>query len=116
MLREKKPIDKMEMMHMLGIIYAQTAVGYGKVGLQTLMEKYAKPSVKTKNRIITKAILESGLLFREGYGHTQAYKWNLKEYGPPSLLIAEMLITLAEHIARRDKREWRRKHDNSRVH
>lgn len=104
---QKKPIDRMELLNLLGILYAQTAAGYGRVGLQTLMEKHSKPTVRAKRTSLTKAILESGLLFREGKAGYTKYKWNLKEFGPPSLLIADMLITKAEMILRRDKKATR---------
>lgn len=104
---KKREIDKLEMLHFLGLVYAKTAVGFKKFGLQTLIETSAKPTVAAKCRPITKAILESGILSKEGYGSSLAYRWNLKEVGVPSLPMASMLIEKTVHVMRREKKEVR---------
>lgn len=112
---EKKNIDRMEMMRILGMIYARTAAGFGKVGLQTLIRKEGGPTVRTKAGYITKALTVTGLLERPGLnGCHQRYHWNMKDYGPVSLLIADMVINETENqlrIARRNhyaNRKWRK--------
>lgn len=109
---EKRTIDRMEMLRFLGVLYSKTAAGYGNIGLQTLMEQNAGDSVKSKRTSVTRAILESGLLLKQGYGRNISYKWNLKVCGPPSLPTADMLIAKAKEILCREKRETRRRKKN----
>ena len=106
MVWEKLPMDKMEMMHLLGLVYARTAVGFGKVGLVELIRKEAKKTIRPKRNFIVKAFVRSGLLEPAGLGKAQGYKWNLKEFGPPSLLLAEMMICAAEDEVRKKRREY----------
>ena len=103
---EKIPMDKMEMMHLLGLVYAKTAVGFGKVGLVELIRKEAKKTIRPKRNFIVKAFVRSGLLEPAGLGKAQGYKWNLKEFGPPSLLVAEMMICATEDEVRKKRREY----------
>ena len=105
---KRNEINKLEMMHFLGVLYANTAVGYKKIGLQTLIETQARPTIVAKCRPITKAILNSGILLKDGYGRSIAYKWN-KDSGVPSIPMAEMLIDKSASILREEKRETRRK-------
>ena len=104
---EKKPIDKMEMMHLLGIIYARTSAGFGKVGLLTLIKEEGKPTVRGKCDIIVKALVRSKLLLYEGNAKYRRYRWNMKEYGPVSIPIAEMMILETEYQRRVYERERR---------
>ena len=53
---EKKPIDRMEMLHILGLIYARTAAGFGKVALQQLMLDEAKPTVRAKAAVVCRSL------------------------------------------------------------
>lgn len=103
---EKIPMDKMEMMHLLGLVYARTAVGFGKVGLRALIENEGKPTIRPKRNFVIKAFIRTGLLVPAGLGKAQGYKWNLKEFGPPSLLLADMMIYATEEEARRRRREY----------
>lgn len=104
----KREIDIIDMMHFLGVLYANTAVGYKRFGIQTLIEAQARPSIVAKCRPITKAILESGILLKEGYGRCVSYKWN-KEAGVPSIPMATMLIGKTSSVLREDKRETRKR-------
>lgn len=102
---EKKPINKMEMLTFLGEIYARTAVGFEKVGLRKFIETCGKPTVKAKRNTIIKALTETRVLLSEGkQGRRRAYKWNLKDYGAPSLTIAQMLIAESERLTREIQR------------
>lgn len=104
---EKKPINKMEMLTFLGEIYARTAVGFEKVGLRKFIETCGKPTVKAKRNFIIKAIVNTGVLMYEGkQGKARAYRWNLKDYGAPSLTIAQMLIYEAERLAREKRNNY----------
>lgn len=108
---EKRTIDKMEMMHLLGLIYARTAAGFGKVGLLKLIKEEGKPTLRGKCDIIVKALVRSGLLLYEGNAKYRRYKWNMKEYGPVSIPIAEMMVLETEYQKRvyeRERRERRR--------
>ena len=107
---EKKKIETKDMMHFLGVLYGMTAAEYKKVGLQTLIETRARQPVVAKCRPITKAILESGILLKKGYGSSLSYKWNLKEVGVPSIPMADMLIEKTASVLREDKRETRRRY------
>jgi hypothetical protein len=89
---EKKPIDRMEMLHLLGIIYVKTASGFARVGLRSLIMKEAKPSVRGKVMPIIKALISLNLLLRDGGGRYRKYRWNLKKYGAVSIPIAEIVI------------------------
>lgn len=89
----KKPIDKIEMYHLLIKLYGMTAAGFGKVALQKLILEEAGLSVRSKASALTKALTTSGLLIYEGYGRKgRRYKWNLKEWGAVSIPIAEAMI------------------------
>lgn len=104
---EKKPIDKMEMLSLLGLLYAHTAMGYGKVGLRSLMETYGKPTVRPKRNFIIKALMRTKVLLYEGkQGRARAYKWNMKQFGAPSFVIAEMLIDKVENLVREKRNDY----------
>lgn len=104
---EKIPVDRMEMMSLLGLVYAHTAVGFGKVGLRQLIETYGKPTVVPKRNFIIKAFIATELLLYEGkQGRARTYKWNLKDYGPPSIALAEMLISESERLAREKRNNY----------
>ena len=108
----KKPIDKMEMLHILGLIYARTASGLAKGGLARMIQTESKPTVKAKYTFVLKALVRQSVLFKEGkVGRGRSYRWNLKEYGPPSIPLAQMVIAETEHQIRMDaawKREMKR--------
>lgn len=109
---KKKPIDRMEMMKILGLIYVQTSAGFGKMGLAKFIFDNAGPTVKPKYAYITKALVRTELLTKSGnVGRGIAYRWNIKKYGPVSLPIADMVIAETEYqiiigarIKRRNKR------------
>ena len=109
---EKKPIDRMEMLHILGIIYGKTAAGFGKGGLARIIQTESKPTVKTKYTFVLKALVRQKLILKEGkVGRGRSYRWNLKEYGPPSIPVAQMMIAETEHQIRMDaarKRELKK--------
>ena len=89
----KKEIDRMDMMHILGLVYAKTAAGFGRVGLCIFIRKEARPCIKTKYTFVARAMIKSGLLIPDGQkGVACRYKWNMKDFGPVSLLIADMMI------------------------
>ena len=89
----KKEIDRMEMLHILGLIYANTAVGYGRIGLCRFIRKEAKPTIRGKYTFVARAIVKVGLLTYKGsQGVDRVYHWNFKDYGPVSLEIADMII------------------------
>ena len=96
----KNEIKKMEMLHLLGVIYGHTAAGTGKVALRKIVRQNAKPSVAIKHNDVIKALHTSGLLIVTGNAKGRKYRWNLKEFGAPSLLVAEMMITETEHQIR----------------
>lgn len=98
----------MEMLHILGLIYARTAAGFGKVALQKLMLEEAKPTVRAKTAIICRALTQSGLLTYCRQKKNSLYKWNLKEWGPPSLLVADAMIVQTDVEAKRKARiQWK---------
>ena len=102
---QKKPIDKMEMLHILGLIYARTATGLAKGGLARMIQTEAKPTVKVKYTFVLKALVRQSILFKEGkVGRGRSYRWNLKEWGPASLLVADAMITQTEVEVRRKGR------------
>lgn len=89
----KKPIDRMDMMHILGLVYAKTAAGFGRVGLCRFIRKEAKPTIKGKYTFVARGMLKSGLLIPDGQkGVACRYRWNMKDFGPVSLLIADMMM------------------------
>lgn len=95
---KKKPMDKMEMLHTLGHIYAMTASGFGSGGLQGFIQKNGKPTIAPKAPAIVRAMLRIELLHKKGVrGRGRSYKWNLADYGPVSIPIAEMIIRETEH-------------------
>ena len=101
---DKRPIDRMEMLHLLGIVYAKTAVGFGKVALEKTIREEAKPTVKAKATMVCKALTRSGLLLYCKERKNRTYKWNFKEWGPASLLVADAMIVQTEVEVRRKGR------------
>lgn len=96
----KKQIDKMEMLHILGIIYARTAAGFGKVSLCKIIKEEGKPSVRSKVSSVVKALEATGLLLYEGFTIKRRYKWNFKDFGAVSIPIAEMMVHEVENQIR----------------
>ena len=89
----KKEIDRMEMMHILGLVYAKTAAGFGRVGLCRFVRKEGKATIVGKYTFVARAMIKSGLLIPDGQkGVACRYRWNMKDFGPVSLLIADMMI------------------------
>ena len=101
---QKKPIDRMEMLHLLGLIYGRTAAGFGKVALEKMIRSEGRPTVRAKAMMVRKAITSSGLLMYRSKGRNRMYRWNLKEWGPPSLLVADAMIVQTEAEIRRKGR------------
>lgn len=101
----KKPIDRMEMYDLLAKIYIQTSCGFGEMGLADFIKNNGGETIKAKHRLVSKVLVRSGLLTRRGEkGWGVAYKWNLKEYGPVSIPIAEQMIAETEHLIRVEAR------------
>lgn len=103
----KKEIDRMEMMHILGLVYAKTAAGFGRVGLCRFVRKEGKATIVGKYTFVARAMIKSGLLIPDGQkGVACRYRWNMKDFGPVSLLIADMMIAETANqirIAAREK-------------
>lgn len=103
----KKDIDRMEMMHILGLVYAKTAAGFGRVGLCRFVRKEGKATIVGKYTFVARAMIKSGLLIPDGQkGVACRYRWNMKDFGPVSLLIADMMIAETANqirIAAREK-------------
>lgn len=97
---EKKEIDRREMLMILGKIYAITGGRYGRIGLCRYIRKEGGPSITGKYTFMARAMLRIRLITHvDGKGVATLYRWNLKEYGPPSIPLADMLIAeTAEEI------------------
>jgi hypothetical protein len=78
------------MFHLLILLYGKTAAGFGKVGLQKIIAEQGG-TLKAKAIPICKALTSSGLLLYEGGQKGRKYRWNLKEWGPVSIPIAEAM-------------------------
>ena len=87
-----RPIDRMELLSVLGKIYAKTAGSPAKISLRGIISEGA-PSVKAKLVPLAKTLVSTGLLTRTG---TQArvyqYYWNWRKFGPPSLPMCDWII------------------------
>lgn len=100
-----RPIDRMELLLVLGRIYAKTAVCFEKISLTEIIKTSNAPSVDAKRGAILGALVETGLLFRKGANsRTFTYMWNRK-YGPPSLPLADWLIGQILIVKRRKHNE-----------
>lgn len=107
---EKRQIDKMEMFHLLGLIYARTAAGFGKVALQKLIFEEAKPTVRVKAVALSKALTASGLLIYEERGRKgRRYRWNMKQWGAVSIPIAEAMIYETYRQASKTQNEYQKR-------
>ena len=105
---EKKPIDRMEMLHLLGVIYGKTGGRFEKVGLRRLIYEQGKPTVRPKVNFIIKALTRTGMLLVQGeQGRGRAYKWNLEKFGPVTLAMAENVIKETERQAIIRSHEYR---------
>ena len=90
---QQKPIDRMEMLHILGLIYGKTGGRFNKVGLRRLIYEQGKPTVRPKVNFIIKALTRTGMLLVQGEpGRGRAYKWNLEKFGPVNLAMADRVI------------------------
>lgn len=97
----KKEIDRMQMYQLLGKIYIQTVTGFGKMGLAKYIRENGGNTLKTKYNFVAKALVRSGLLTKQGkIGRGIAYKWNIKDFGPVSIPIAEEMIAETERQIR----------------
>ena len=98
---DKVNIDRAEVLNLLGKIYAHTATGYARISLRRLIT--SNQEVRTRYAELVTALIETKLLTAEGRTSGIRYKWNMKEYGPPSLILADMIIGKMRRI--RNKRE-----------
>lgn len=100
MAYERKEIDRREVLTLLGRMYAQTATGKGRIGLCRYIKKEGGPSITGKYTFMSRAMLRIRLITHvDGKGVATLYRWNLKEYGPPSIPMADMIIAeTAEQI------------------
>lgn len=100
-----KPIDRMELLIILGRIYAKTSVCYERVSLTRMIKTSNAPSVMNKGCAIIGALVETGLLLRQGNSSRDyAYMWNRK-FGPPSLPMTDWLIEQILVVKRRKQNE-----------
>jgi hypothetical protein len=98
---QKKDIPRMDMMHILGLVYVETCAGYGRIGLCRFVRKHGIPSVKTKYTFIARAMIKSRLLLPDDWkGIAVKYKWNMGKYGPVSIPIADMMMAETENQIR----------------
>lgn len=96
---DKKDIDRREVLTLLGKMYALTATGKGRIGLTRYIQREAGPSITGKYTFMARAMLRIKLFKPEGKGRATLYGWNLKDYGPPSIPMADMIIAeTAEQI------------------
>ena len=97
---ERKDIDRKEVLTLLGKMYALTATGKGRIGLTRYIQREGGPSIVGKYTFMARAMLRIGLLqWVEGKGRAMLYRWNMKQYGPPSIPMADMIIAeTAEQI------------------
>ncbi len=97
---ERKEIDRKEVLTLLGRMYALTATGKGRIGLCRYIKKEGGPTIVGKYTFMARAMLRIRLMTHvDGKGVATLYRWNLKEYGPPSIPLADMLIAeTAEQI------------------
>lgn len=108
---KKKPIDRMEMLHILGVIYGKTGGRFEKVGLRRLIEEQGKPTIRPKVNFIIQVLVQNEILFVQGErGRNRAYKWNLNKYGPVTLAMADKVIVLVEERVRTVRRTAYHKH------
>lgn len=84
------PVDERQLLSALGSIYAETSAHEAYIPLYSKLGD-AGQSVKNRKTLVGKAIMELGILKvisttipgKRGLRFT--YRWNLKEFGPPSL-------------------------------
>lgn len=100
MAYERKEIDRKEVLTLLGKMYALTATGKGRIGLCRYIKKEAGPTITGKYTFMARAMLRIRLITHvDGKGVATLYRWNLKQYGPPSIPLADMIIAeTAEQI------------------
>ena len=83
----------MELLSVLGKIFAKTAGSPAKISLRGTIAECGCPTVKAKQTPLCRALVQTGLLTRTG---TQArvyrYYWNWRKFGPPSLPMCDWII------------------------
>ena len=99
MAYKRKEIDRREVLTLLGKMYALTATGKGRIGLTRYIQREGGPTIVGKYTFMARAMLRIKLFKPEGKGRSTLYGWNLKDYGPPSIPMADMIIAeTAEQI------------------
>lgn len=100
-----RPIDRMELLLVLGRIYAKTSVCYENVSLNDIIKTSNVQSVFIKRSAVVGALVESGLLLRQGNSSRDySYMWNHK-FGPPSLPMVDWLIEQIYIVKKRKQNE-----------
>lgn len=95
-VRRYKPVDQGELFKVLGELYTKTAAAPAHIPLYSMLDK-AGESVRKRKNIIGKTLVKIGLLqvvderVPGKRGICYVYKWNLKQFGPPSLDMADMI-------------------------
>ena len=87
------PIDRMELLKVLGKIYGATSGVPSRASLSGIIRAQGCPTVSAKQTPLVKALVESGLLTRTGTScNTYKYYWDWRKFGPPSLPMCDWMI------------------------
>ena len=94
--RRYKPVDRSDLFKVLGQIYTKTAATPAHIPLYSMLEKAGGDVAKRRN-MIGKTLLKIGLLkivsdrVPGKRGICRLYQWNLKDFGPVSLALVDMI-------------------------
>lgn len=107
----KKGIDKIAYLRFLGELYSLTALDYNHVSLAKICAKYRD----LKHRIpeTRMALQSTGVLLTKGRAHSKKYKWNLKDFGPPSLLAVDALIHESRRLRAKYEANYQKRRKSS---
>lgn len=106
--RRPSTVDQMELLTVLGEIYAICCPSPSYIPLHSLL-KVAGPSVKAKHNLIAKALKDLNILLitsraaKGQRGVRVTYLWNLSKVGPPSLDMVEQINQYLSGLITREK-------------
>ena len=105
--KSPKEVDRMELLIVLGRIYAKCSVYWTPLNLREIVKTNNAPTVRTKVSSLVSVLVRRQYLLRRGTnGHSYEYIWNRK-IGPPTLPMCSELI---EQIKEEGRRVWREKY------
>ena len=88
------PIKPVDVLRALLGVWEKTCVHPYKMSLQKFIRADV-PALRWMAPVLSCVLLEEGLVLPQGGGPSMSYQWNRKA-GPPSMVMAKRILTLAQ--------------------